>query len=196
MCEHFKDKQDILPKINLHLFFKIKMCLFYFLSENYNLVKMAMNLSKVFDYFTELIQLPYQRYFSLAGQSLELNRWLSLHSVTLCSEAFRCCFQRMPIKTFAFLKYLLFLRISLTWTGRIRENSQMAGLQPGLITESQEWSCVVFCFSLFLFRDFTELCFVFFFAFMVPFWVCWSKDSEAKIPCNTDRVCICFLQLV
>ena len=56
-CEDFKDKWDILPKTNFHLFFKIKMYLCYYsVSASYNLVKIALTLSKMSDCITELIQ--------------------------------------------------------------------------------------------------------------------------------------------
>lgn len=52
--------------------------------------------------------LSYQCYFSLEEQSFELNWWLDLHLIILCSEVFRCYFQQKKMKTFNILKIYWF----------------------------------------------------------------------------------------
>lgn len=104
--------------------------------------------------------------------------------------SFQMGFQGGQFRLSACLMCLLFLRISQTRARRVGENSQMAGLlQPGRITMSQECTCAVFYFSLFLLWRLHWAVSVLFLAFTTSFWVLSSKDSsEAKIPCNIESV--------
>lgn len=136
--------------------------------------------SKVFDYLTELIQLLQQWFFffsSLEGQLFELNRWLSFQSFHARKPS-DATFKRSYIRLSAYLRYIIFLRISLTWWGRGGKvpRWQVVSKLFNRIWELEEWSCGVFLFSMISCLRVYWAVPLFFFFLMIPFWVPYSKD--------------------